>query len=155
MKHICRILIFLFIAGFSLSCAQDPETGAKSFFSDTDLITITSPAVSGSQLSSSTVISFSLPAGCSYYVVGLFNAQPVLSSNNTIGNPSALIFGTSGSSSVSGKTAGSLKGYNQSTGEFSGAVFTGMTVQGYLLIWGYDSEMNLKASSSGSFTVIP
>jgi hypothetical protein len=138
-----------------LCCAQDPETKEKSFFPDTDLISVTSP-IEGTKFTSSSVISFS-PANFSYYEIGVFCKPPTISSNNMIANPSDLIYGITGSGALSGITADKLKAYDQASGVFSGAVFSGLTAAqspAYILIWGFDSEMNIKVSSSGSLQVI-
>jgi hypothetical protein len=155
MKYLRDITMLLFFTVLFLCCAQDPETKEQSFFPDTDLISVTSPAA-GTSFTPASVISFS-PANYSYYEIGVFRKQPALSSNNMIANPSDLIYGIIGSGTLSGITADKLKAYDQASGAFGGAAFSGLTAAqspAYILVWGFDSEMNIKVSSSGSLQVI-
>jgi hypothetical protein len=153
MKRNYKLLIFLFIiAALSISCAQDADTGTKSFFSDTELITITNPVKSASIFSSG--INFTAPSKCAYIVIGLFSSIPISSSTNLIQNYDALKYGLRGGSDWAGVSttinAADLKAYSVQTSDFTGALYTtaAMTEPNpYLLIWGYDSQMNLVASS--------
>ena len=129
-------------------CGTDPEKGQTPFFNNVDLITINTPAANGVTVDP---ISFTAPSNCTYIVVGIFSADPSATSTNTFVDPTLLVAGIrtgmTGFSTTVPIPKTSLKTYDLVNGDFTNSGYIYTTGTRYLIIWGYDSDMILKASS--------
>lgn len=147
------LLVYMMIASAAVLSACSSEEKATPFFKDTDLIETEASSLVRSPAGT---INYSLPSSkCKYVVIALFNAVPGPDANNQLTKP--ILYGTRTNFldfAPSYQQWTDLYEFNQALaggdGDFDPtqkidlAALTGIY---YLLIYAYDSNLNLIASS--------